>query len=138
MSANRLSWILVAVVVVVVGFLVFRTVQRDASTQTESAPGTSPVNPPGGSAAARPAAPRDPDSLRAAAAKRVHEPSSVERAKTVLKERGFYNGPLNGNYDPSVAEAIKRFQKSVGMKPTGYLDEKTYTALGIPLRRTRP
>lgn len=138
MSANRLSWILVAVVGVVVGFLVFRTVQRDAPPRTGPATGTAQVDPPGGSPAARPGVLRDPDSLRAAAAKRVREPSSVVRAKTVLKERGFYDGPLNGNYDPSVAEAIKRFQKSVGMKPTGYLDEKTYTALGIQHRRTRP
>ena len=138
MSANRLSWILVAVVVVVVGVLVFRTVQHDASTRTEPAPGAAQVTGPGGTPAARPSVSRDPDSLRDAAANRVREPSSVERAKMVLQSRGFYSGPMNGNYDPEVAEAIKRFQKSVGMQPTGYLDEKTYTALGITVRRQRP
>jgi hypothetical protein len=32
-------------------------------------------------------------------------------------------------------ESIKRFQAASGMKPTGYLDLKTYTALGIEMGR---
>jgi peptidoglycan hydrolase-like protein with peptidoglycan-binding domain len=138
MSTNRVSWILVAVVVVVVGFLVFRTVQHDSSTRTEPVPGSTQVNPQANAKGTLPPLPRNPDSLRAAAAKRVREPGSVEQAKAVLKERGFYNGPMNGSYDPVLADALKRFQKSVGMKPTGYLDEKTYAALGIQLHRKRP
>ncbi len=138
MSANRLSWILVVVVVAVVGFLVFRTLQHDASTRTAPAPGLAQSAPPARTPAVRPPLPRNLDSLRAAAANRPREPSSVERAKMVLKERGFYTGPMNSNYDPVLADALKRFQKSVGMKPTGYLDEKTYLALGIQIRRQRP
>jgi peptidoglycan hydrolase-like protein with peptidoglycan-binding domain len=138
MSAKRLSWILVAVVVVVVGVLIFRTVQQDASTRTQPAAGGSPATSPGRAPAASAPLHRDPDSLRAAAATRPREPSSVERAKMVLKQRGFYSGPINSNYDPELAEALKRFQKSVGMQPTGHLDEKTYTALGVQVRRQRP
>ncbi len=138
MSTNRISWILVAVVVVVVGFLVFRTVQHDSSTRTAAQPVTAQSSPRQAVKGPPPALPHNPDSLRAAIAARPHEPSSVEQAKMVLKERGFYDGPINGSYDPVLADALKRFQKSVGMKPTGYLDEKTYTALGIQLRRKRP
>jgi len=136
MSANRLSWILVAVVVVVVGVLVFRTVQHDASTRNEPAPGRAQVATPKGSDVSPPARAQNPDSLRAAA-KRDRQPNSVEHAQAVLKERGFYDGPITGNYNAEVAEAIKKFQKSVGMQPTGYLDTKTYTALGIQLHGKR-
>lgn len=138
MSANRLSWILVGVVVVLVGFLVFRTMQRDTSTRPELPSGTTTQATPGETQAARPPKPRNLDSLRAVIATRPRELSSVQRAKMVLKERGFYNGPIDGSFNQQVVEALKEFQKSVGMKPTGYLDEKTYVALGIPVRRQRP
>jgi peptidoglycan hydrolase-like protein with peptidoglycan-binding domain len=135
MSGNRLSWILVAIVVVVVGVLVFRTVSHDASTRSDAGSQrtqAAPERAPGSS----PKVGANPDSVRAAKANN-RQPNSVERAQAVLKERGFYSGPISGSYNPEVAEAIKKFQKSVGMKPDGYLNEKTYTALGIEIRAKR-
>ena len=134
MSANRLSWIIATLVVLVVGFLVFRTLRNDTSTRTASMsmPRSETSSP--GSAMT----PRSSGSDTASARSSAPRTSSVERAKLVLKVGGYYDGPINGNYDPPMIEALKRFQADKGMKPTGYLDPKTYEALGIPLRRQRP
>lgn len=137
MSANRISWIVAIVVVAVVAVLVVRTLQRDTAIQTAAAD-----RPPRSQAPAQhdqeiPAVPPvSSDSIRAA----LQEPgiSSIQKAKLVLKDRGYYTGPIDGNYEPTLAEALKRFQADQGMKATGYLDEKTYAALGIELRRPRP
>ena len=133
MSANRLSWIVAALVVLVVGFLVFRALRNDTATRTASMSMPSHSETTGSSVTPRPAG---SDTARA----RTPEEriSSVERAKKVLKERGYYDGAIDGNYDAPMMEALKRFQADQGMKPTGYLDPQTYAAMGITLRRQRP
>jgi peptidoglycan hydrolase-like protein with peptidoglycan-binding domain len=131
MSANRLSWIVAAAVVLVVGFLVFRTVRTDNSSR--SAPVASAQ--PEGADAATSARRVHPDSQRVLTMK--DRESSLIRAKRALQERGFYNGPLDTTMNAEVVEALKKFQASVGMKPTGYLDPKTYEALGVELHRKR-
>jgi peptidoglycan hydrolase-like protein with peptidoglycan-binding domain len=127
MSANRLSWVGVVVVVAVVGVLVARTVRQDDALKTGEPPTPAQT-------AARPATGAQP------AADRVVEPgqpvkSGVQRAKEALQAKGYYKGPIDGNFDPTVIEALKRFQKDAGMRATGYLDQKTYAALGIEVKR---
>lgn len=125
MSANRKAWFPVVLIVLVVGFLVVRTLRNPQGT----APGEADRS---ASTQAPSARPPLPDSLRGQRAI-----SSVQRAKLVLKERGYWDGPIDSNYDPKLAEALKRFQADAGMKPTGHLDERTYAALGIELRKSK-
>jgi len=129
MSTNRLSWIGVALVVLIVGGLVVRTLRHDASVG--SRPAASRQDVVGGSP--RPGA---PESVHIAAPGEKIK-SSVERAKVVLTAKGFYHGRLNGNFDIETQEALKLFQASLGRKPTGYLDKPTYDALGIDLKNPR-
>ena len=135
MSANRLSWVVATLVVLIVGFLVFRTLRNDTTTRpaSMSMPPRSETSSSGSEMAPRPAG---SDTARARSPEQ--RISSVERAKKVLQEGGYYRGPIDGNYDAPMIEALKRFQADKGMKPTGYLDPQTYTAMGIELRRKRP
>jgi len=134
MSTNRLSWVGVGVVVLVVAGLVVRTLRHDAATQSvqntrrESVAPHSPAGADGGAAAS--------EADNVASGDRVH--SSVQRAKIVLKAKGFYEGPIDSNFDPTVIDALKKFQASVGMRATGYLDMPTYKALGIEVKNPRP
>jgi len=130
MSANRKAWVLVGLVVVVVALLVVRTMRSDARLARERTAAVLPQERPQATPKDRPVS--DPD--RPPTEKRI---SSVQRAKIALKEKGYYDGPINGNYDQSVADAIKRFQKDQGMEQNGYLNERTYTALGVQLRGQR-
>jgi peptidoglycan hydrolase-like protein with peptidoglycan-binding domain len=121
---------LVGLVVVVVAVLVVRTMRNDAKAARERTASVLPGERPEGARPERSAAEKKatPDKPRL---------SSVERAKIVLKEKGYYNGPINANYDQSVIDAVKRFQKDAGMDQNGYLNERTYTALGIEIRGKR-
>ena len=130
MSTNRLSWVGVGLVVVVVGVLVARTVRQDQtlrSPATEPRATRAPADDAGAKATERPAHATQPGDRR----------SSVQRAKAALKEKGYYTGALDGNYDREVVDAVKKFQQDAGLKPTGNLDPKTYAALGVELRRQR-
>ena len=128
MSSNRLSWIGVGVVVVVVAILVARTVRQDEALAPGGAvPGTADRAP-----VAQAPAVSQPRGERGAAV-----PSSIQRAKQVLKDKGYYDGPIDGNFDPTVSEALKKFQKDAGMRPTGNLDAKTYSALGVEVKSRR-
>jgi peptidoglycan hydrolase-like protein with peptidoglycan-binding domain len=58
----------------------------------------------------------------------------VERNKRVqemLRQRGFYNGPINGDIGPNTQAAIAQFQLSLPMPASGMLDETTLAALGV-------
>lgn len=128
MSTNRLSWVGVGVVVLVVAGLVVRTLRHDAATQSGQSTRRESVAPQAKAGA--------DSGVAAAAGDRVH--SGVERAKIVLKAQGFYDGPIDSNFDPPMIEALKKFQASVGMRSTGYLDRPTYKALGIEVKKARP
>ena len=55
-------------------------------------------------------------------------PSAVQRQ---LAKRGYYKGTVDGQFGPSSREALKRFQKSQGLKATGTIDEDSLDALGF-------
>lgn len=51
--------------------------------------------------------------------------------QTRLKELGYYNGTINGNYDDATVVAIKEFQRDNGIYVSGAVGGVTANALGI-------
>jgi peptidoglycan hydrolase-like protein with peptidoglycan-binding domain len=56
---------------------------------------------------------------------------AIRSAQTVLRDRGFYNGPINGVMTPGTRNAIRQFQRDRNLSETGDLDFRTAQALGI-------
>lgn len=54
----------------------------------------------------------------------------VQNVQKILKDRGFDPGPLDGMMGPQTRAAIRQFQQSHHLEPTGTLDEGTRQALG--------
>ena len=60
--------------------------------------------------------------------------SSHKDAKTVqqsLKDKGLYNGPIDGRLGPQSRGAIREYQKSENLPVTGRLDAETAGKLGV-------
>ena len=49
-----------------------------------------------------------------------------------MNNRGFQAGPVDGTTGPSLHAALKDFQKSENLEPTGMLNQQTLAALGLP------
>jgi murein L,D-transpeptidase YcbB/YkuD len=56
------------------------------------------------------------------------------RVPQLRSKLGIAENPDDYRYDAKVAEAVRRFQESVDLKPTGVLDERTVNALNSPRR----
>jgi len=56
---------------------------------------------------------------------------AIRSAQTVLRDRGFYNGPINGVMNTPTRNAIRNFQRDRNLTETGDLDFRTAQALGI-------
>lgn len=54
---------------------------------------------------------------------------NVRQLQRLLKEIGKYSGDTDGSYGPKTTEAVKAFQRSVGLNPNGEADHKTLDAL---------
>ena len=54
---------------------------------------------------------------------------TMQRAQQALKERGHYNGVVDGIPGPRTQEAIESFQKAEELSPTGQLDPPTLAKL---------
>ena len=52
-------------------------------------------------------------------------------AQSKLFELGFFDGEINGIYNTETIEAIKDYQKSMGLEETGKLDSVTTASLGV-------
>ena len=52
-----------------------------------------------------------------------------------LAERGFYEGPVDGKWDASCVDALKRFQADQKLSPDGKLGSLSLIALGLGPRR---
>ena len=60
--------------------------------------------------------------------------SSGQEVKTIqekLKRWGYYNGKIDGIYGTQTANAVKSFQRKVGLKVDGIAGEKTLEKMGI-------
>lgn len=55
----------------------------------------------------------------------------ISEIQQALAKDGSYKGTPSGKWDDSTAEAMKKFQESHGLSPTGKLDAKTLQQLGL-------
>jgi peptidoglycan hydrolase-like protein with peptidoglycan-binding domain len=55
---------------------------------------------------------------------------TIAGAQYQLMSRGYYRGRVNGKYGRQMAFAVRAFQSSAGLPPTGRLDIETVKALG--------
>jgi len=55
---------------------------------------------------------------------------TVAGAQYQLMNRGYYRGRVDGKYGRQMAFAVRAFQSSAGLPPTGRLDIETVKALG--------
>jgi peptidoglycan hydrolase-like protein with peptidoglycan-binding domain len=58
-------------------------------------------------------------------------PERISEIQQALAKNGAYTGNPNGKWDDSTVEAMKRFQESHGLNPSGKLDAKTLQQLGL-------
>jgi peptidoglycan hydrolase-like protein with peptidoglycan-binding domain len=54
----------------------------------------------------------------------------IAEAQYQLMNRGYYRGGADGRYGPQTTFAVRAFQSSAGLPPTGRLDMQTLDALG--------
>ena len=54
----------------------------------------------------------------------------IAGAQYQLMSRGYYRGRVDGNYGRQTAFAVRAFQSTAGLTPTGRLDTETLEALG--------
>jgi hypothetical protein len=54
----------------------------------------------------------------------------IAGAQYQLMSRGYFSGRVNGKYGSRTALAVRAFQLSAGLPPTGRLDIETVKALG--------
>jgi lysozyme len=53
----------------------------------------------------------------------------VERLQVGLAARGFSPGPADGDFGPKTEQAVKRFQRALGLEVDGIVGPKTWAAL---------
>lgn len=58
-------------------------------------------------------------------------PERVSEIQQALAKDGSFGGTPNGKWDEATVEAMKKFQESRGLNPTGKLDAKTLQQLGL-------
>lgn len=56
----------------------------------------------------------------------------VRNLQYALKEQGFDPGQIDGVFGKKTERAVKRFQKSCGLKADGIAGKRTFFALGLP------
>lgn len=58
-------------------------------------------------------------------------PERITEIQQALAKGGSYAGKPDGKWDDSTTEAMRKFQESHGLNPTGKLDAKTLEQLGL-------
>ncbi|HKN74850.1 MAG TPA: peptidoglycan-binding domain-containing protein [Candidatus Acidoferrum sp.] len=58
-------------------------------------------------------------------------PERISEIQTALAKDGSFSGQPSGKWDPSTVDAMKKFQESHGLNPSGKLDAKTLQKLGL-------
>lgn len=58
-------------------------------------------------------------------------PDRISEIQQALGKSGAYSGTPSGKWDESTVEAVKKFQESHGLNPSGKLDAKTLQQLGL-------
>ena len=62
----------------------------------------------------------------------LRDPAYVASLQTVLRNRGYYCGPIDGNMSDEVSLAIARVQKNYVQRVTGTLTVPVRRALNLP------
>ncbi len=57
--------------------------------------------------------------------------SQIQAVQQRLKELGYYDGPITGNYGPLTRAAVIKFQSDYGLNAEGYLGPQTLAMLGL-------
>jgi peptidoglycan hydrolase-like protein with peptidoglycan-binding domain len=60
----------------------------------------------------------------------VIDHDGVRKVQTLLKDKGFDPGPIDGVDGPRTAGAVRGFQERFGIKSSGAIDNQTLFALG--------
>jgi len=55
---------------------------------------------------------------------------AVRFLQRALQERGFYRGPIDGDFGGRTQQAVRQFQRQQGLTPTGVVNRATWDALG--------
>lgn len=58
-------------------------------------------------------------------------PDRINEIQQALAKDGSFTGKPNGKWDDSTVDAMKRFQETHGLNPSGKLDAKTLQQLGL-------
>ena len=58
-------------------------------------------------------------------------PERISEIQQALAKDGSYTGTPNGKWDQSTEDALRKFQESHGLSPTGKLDAKSLQQLGL-------
>ncbi|MCR4441282.1 MAG: peptidoglycan-binding protein [Peptococcaceae bacterium] len=56
---------------------------------------------------------------------------AVRLLQRLLRERGFYRGPIDGDFGGRTQQAVREFQRRQGLAVTGVVNEATWEALGV-------
>jgi hypothetical protein len=56
---------------------------------------------------------------------------TVSQAQVVLRDLGYYSGPVDGRLTPATRAAIGLFQRDQRLRQTGFLDRETIARLGL-------
>jgi peptidoglycan hydrolase-like protein with peptidoglycan-binding domain len=79
----------------------------------------------------------DPDRLLQIAPPQPQPPpirlsaDAIRNIQARLRQMGYYQGGLDGEFGPEMGSAIARLQQNRGLQPTGRLDPQTVTAMGL-------
>jgi hypothetical protein len=65
----------------------------------------------------------------------VISPAEIRSAQKALKARGHDPGEITGRLDGATQDALRDFQKSQNLPPSGVLDDKTAARLGVNLNQ---
>jgi peptidoglycan hydrolase-like protein with peptidoglycan-binding domain len=57
---------------------------------------------------------------------------TVREVQQVLRDQGYYDGPLDGVLNPQFRRAIANFQRAKELPRTAHLDGRTMAALDLP------
>ncbi len=61
-------------------------------------------------------------------------PERITEIQQALAKDGSFNRSPNGKWDSSTVDAMKKYQEAHGLNPSGKLDAKTLTKLGLGSR----
>jgi len=74
---------------------------------------------------------KSPKSTRRERGQQAPTPERITEIQLALAKGGLYTGTPNGTWDESTEEAMRKFQESHGLNPTGKLDARSLQLLGF-------